>query len=159
MESFTAACKLYLAGLTCKSVTSCLRQKLVLPHVKTQTQHMFYVYVEMTECDGKESQVACMKWHCELARGFFLRSFRLSSSGTCAHAQAWSLGRVWALQLLGYLWCGNHWLYMTIGITARCEKGAQEPRTLRKCRKVGTRNLPQPQTTQGDPRDHQWATK
>lgn len=68
-----------------------------------------------------------------------------------------------ALALVRYLWCGNHWLWMTIGITARCKEGAQVPRPRRrskkKCRKVGTRNLPQPPTTQGDTLDLPWATK
>lgn len=59
------------------------------------------------------------------------------TAGTCAHAQTWSLDRVGGLRLLGYLWCGNHWLYMTIRITARCEKGAQVPRTRGRCKNVG----------------------
>lgn len=45
------------------------------------------------------------------------------------------------------------------GTVRRRRPSTENRKTLRKCRKVGTRNLPQPQTTQGDRLDLPWATK
>lgn len=45
------------------------------------------------------------------------------------------------------------------GTVQRRLPSTENQKTLQKCRKVGARNVPQPQTTQGDTLDLPWATK
>lgn len=106
-----------------------------------------------------------MTWEFELDVGYFLspQVFPFIFPDTCAHAQTCSHRCGSGSSCAPRLSLVRQPLTVDDnrhrGSVWRRRPSTQNQKTPRKCRKVGTRNLPQPQTTPGDPLGLPWATK